>query len=187
MKPLLADALRDDPRIAQAKELLESTLGEYRQQLDRIRPPVPERVASYQSLLDRLAKARGGAPYFPYLGSGLGNGPFVELADGSVKLDFIVGIGVHGMGHSHSAMLASSIDAAIENTIMQGTSSKILPPWSWPSDWWLWRTSRGIDGPLSAQYQRRDGQRERIEDCLSCTVSPPTAYCASTIVSLVDR
>jgi len=127
MNHLIAEQLRHDPRIAQAKQLLDETLATYRQQIDSIRPPKLELVASYQLLLERLAVARGGAPYFPFIGSGLGNGPYVELADGSVKLDFIVGIGVHGMGHSHPAMLASTIDAAIEDTIMQGNLQTNAP------------------------------------------------------------
>ncbi len=127
MNHLLAEQLRHDPRVAQAKQLLESTVAEYREQINAIRPPKLELVPSYQLLLERLAVARGGAPYFPFIGSGIGNGPFVELADGSVKLDFIVGIGVHGMGHSHPAMLATTVDAAIEDTVMQGNLQTNAP------------------------------------------------------------
>ncbi len=52
---------------------------------------------------------------------------FRELADGSVKLDFIVGIGVHGMGHSHPANVAATVDAAIEDTVMQGNLQQSTP------------------------------------------------------------
>lgn len=127
MNQTIAEKLRADARIAQAKKLLESAAAEYRDQICEIRPPNPHLLAEYKSMLDRLAVARGGAPYFPFIGSGLGNGPFVELADGSVKLDFIVGIGVHGMGHSHPAMLASTVDAAMEDTIMQGNLQQNAP------------------------------------------------------------
>ncbi len=61
-----------------------------------------------------------GATYLVNSKDLLVNGSFVELADGSVKLDFIVGIGVHGMGHSHPANVAATVDAAIEDTVMQG-------------------------------------------------------------------
>lgn len=57
---------------------------------------------------------------WPYLSAGIGKGPYVELADGSVKLDFIGGIGVHGCGHSDARMIDASIDAALEDTVMQG-------------------------------------------------------------------
>jgi 4-aminobutyrate aminotransferase-like enzyme len=118
--PTIAEQFHDDPRIAQAKNLLLQTLSDHQQKIDGIRPPNPALMGPYALWLDRLATARGGAPYFPYIGSGIGNGPFVELADGSVKLDFIVGIGVHGMGHSHPAMMNSTIEAALEDTVMQG-------------------------------------------------------------------
>ena len=71
-------------------------------------------------MLDDFGKIRGGYLYFPYLASGIGNGPFVELADGSVKLDMITGIGVHGFGHSHPALVETGIDAALCDTVMQG-------------------------------------------------------------------
>jgi 4-aminobutyrate aminotransferase-like enzyme len=117
---LAASRLSADPRIAEAKALLAAVLMDHSSTIDTVRPPKPELVAQYKAELDRLAVARGGAPYFPYISSGLGNGPFVELGDGSVKLDFIVGIGVHGMGHSHPAMLEATVDAGLEDTVMQG-------------------------------------------------------------------
>ncbi len=109
-----------DPRIERARGLLMEALMEHRSKIDAIRPPNPALASQYQQNLARLAQARGGAPYFPYMTSGMGNGPFVELGDGSVKLDFIVGIGVHGMGHSDPKMLSATIDASLEDTVMQG-------------------------------------------------------------------
>ncbi len=127
MTSLIASQLREDSRVLKAKQLLEEVASEYRSKITSIRGPQPELVEPYKNMLDRLSVARGGAPYFPYIASGLGNGPFVELADGSVKLDFIVGIGVHGLGHSHPAMLASTVDAALEDTVMQGNLQQNSP------------------------------------------------------------
>jgi len=124
---LRAEKLRADPRVRQAEELLLAALADAQGQLTGPQPANPDLKEHYQTLLERLAAARGGATYFPYLGSGLGRGPWVELADGSVKLDFIVGIGVHGMGHSHPQMLKSSIHAALEDTIMQGNLQQHPP------------------------------------------------------------
>ena len=56
----------------------------------------------------------------PYLGSGLGNGALVELADGSVKYDLIAGIGVHFLGHSQPALIDAAVESALRDTIMQG-------------------------------------------------------------------
>ena len=113
-------SLHSDPRLVEAKRLLAELLDERTRHIDHIQSADPKKKEAYQQLLDRLANARGGATYFPYLSSGLGNGPFVELADGSIKLDFIGGIGVHGLGHNSRLLLDASIDAAMEDTVMQG-------------------------------------------------------------------
>ncbi len=125
--PLAADALRDDPRIAEARRLIAEAVAEHSAPLDKSRQPKPELAGDYQTLLERLTASRGGPPFWPYLSSGLGNGPYVELADGSVKLDFICGIGVHGGGHSCPAMVDAAIDAAIEDTVMQGNLQQHPP------------------------------------------------------------
>lgn len=117
---LVADLLMQDPRVHQAEQLLLAALDEARSKLTAVRGPNPELQAGYDQWIERLFEARGAATYFRYLGSGIGNGPWVELADGSVKLDFIVGIGVYGMGHNHPELLSSSLRAALQSTIMQG-------------------------------------------------------------------
>ncbi len=119
-KELRADRLRSDPRVVEAQRLLREALRDAQCEIAGLQPPDPDRQKEYEALLERLAVARGGRTYFPYIASGIGNGPWVELVDGSVKLDFITGIGVHGLGHSHPALLASGIRAALEDTVMQG-------------------------------------------------------------------
>jgi 4-aminobutyrate aminotransferase-like enzyme len=120
MQDLSARALAKDKRVIEAKRLLNEALSDHQASLTGIRPPDPDRVKEYAETLAHLALVRGAALYYPYLGSGLGHGPLVELADGSVKYDFITGIGVHYMGHNHPALLEAGIDAALENTVMQG-------------------------------------------------------------------
>lgn len=115
-----ADQFRQDSRIIEAKRLIAEALGDHATKLDSVRPADESLVASYGNWMDRAAAPRGGPTIWPYLSSGLGNGPFVELADGSVKLDFIGGIGVHGCGHSSPAMTDATLDAAIEDVVMQG-------------------------------------------------------------------
>ncbi|MGI9470874.1 MAG: aminotransferase class III-fold pyridoxal phosphate-dependent enzyme [Rubripirellula sp.] len=124
---LVADALRADPRVAEARRLIAEAVSEHAGVLDAAKPPVSELASDYSALLGRLGDARGGPPFWPYLSSGLGHGPYVELADGSVKLDFICGIGVHGAGHSHAAMIDGAIDAALEDTVMQGNLQQHPP------------------------------------------------------------
>ncbi len=117
---LLADQLRADPRVQQAEQLLLAALADAQAAMEGPKPARDQLQAGFQQLLGRLEVARGGATYFPYLSSGLGSGPWVELADGSVKLDFIAGIGVHGLGHSHPRLLQAGLQAALEDTVMQG-------------------------------------------------------------------
>lgn len=109
-----------DPRVAEAKKLLLEAIDERKEKITAIRPPDKELQSSYKKALEQFGQNRGGPLWFPFLGSGIGNGPFVQLLDGSVKYDFISGIGVHHFGHSHPALIESSIDAAISDTIMQG-------------------------------------------------------------------
>ena len=117
---LAAERLYNDPRVAQAKELLLAAVADHQKELAEVRGPNPALAADYKVLLDQFGKHRGGSTFFPYLGSGIGNGSYVEIADGSVKLDMITGIGVHGYGHSHPLIVEAGIDAAISDTVMQG-------------------------------------------------------------------
>lgn len=117
---LAATRLQADPRVQQARQLLLEALAEHQAGMDQVSGPKPELTENYQQQLDLFSKLRGGAMYFPYISSGLGNGPYVELNDGSVKLDMITGIGVHGFGHSHPALVSAGIDAAMSDTVMQG-------------------------------------------------------------------
>ncbi|MDP1836288.1 MAG: aminotransferase class III-fold pyridoxal phosphate-dependent enzyme [Chlamydiales bacterium] len=120
MSSLAADNLFQDPRVKQAKQLLLDALDDAKKTLKSVRAPDPARVQSYSDVLDRLGDIRAGKTFYPYLGSGIGNGCLVELLDGSVKYDFITGIGVHYFGHNHPQIVEACIDAALSNTVMQG-------------------------------------------------------------------
>ncbi|MBI4962902.1 MAG: aminotransferase class III-fold pyridoxal phosphate-dependent enzyme [Desulfomonile tiedjei] len=120
MKRTISDELASDPRVIQAKRQLLDVLVEYQERIKGIRPPDPDLRVPYDAFLKEFGDLRGGALFFPYLGSGLGNGVLVELADGSVKYDFISGIGVHHWGHSHPAIVEALLNAAMRDTVMQG-------------------------------------------------------------------
>ncbi|MEM6979674.1 MAG: aspartate aminotransferase family protein [Planctomycetota bacterium] len=117
---LHAEALRQDPRLAQAKQLIADAIRDHSSDLNQIVSPDSGLADGYADVISQYTNVRGGPPIWPYFSSGLGNGPYVELADGSVKLDFIGGIGVHGCGHSDPRVVDAAIDAAIEDTVMQG-------------------------------------------------------------------
>jgi acetylornithine aminotransferase len=120
MSDLQASKWRGDARVAEARRLLQAALAEHSGRIRGVRPADPARAEATAAMLARFGELRGGELYFPYIASGLGRGPYVELADGSVKLDFISGIGVHGLGHSHPDWLDAAFDAALADTCMQG-------------------------------------------------------------------
>jgi 4-aminobutyrate aminotransferase-like enzyme len=123
---LIAQKLQQDPRVAHAKELLLAALEEKQREITGIRPPLEGLKEGYEQLLKKFAAIRGAPLWHPYIGSGIGKGALVELADGSIKYDFISGIGVHYWGHNHPALLVSGIDAALSNTVMQGNLQQNL-------------------------------------------------------------
>ena len=117
---LAADSFSQDPRVQEAKKLIQSALEEHQKRLEGHRSSHPELREKYEQLLKDYTSARGGALWYPYIGSGFGKGALVELADGSVKYDLICGIGPHYWGHCHPDLIESSIDAALTDTVMQG-------------------------------------------------------------------
>jgi 4-aminobutyrate aminotransferase-like enzyme len=120
MAKTIGEGFFADPRLKEAKKLIQDALKEHQSQITSVKPGNPELKESYDQLLKKMADYRGGALFYNYLGTGIGNGPLVELADGSVKYDFITGIGVHYMGHSHPGVIDAQINGAISNTVMNG-------------------------------------------------------------------
>ncbi len=120
MKETLAELLNTDKRIQAAIRQISGAVLEYSQKLHGVQPARDHLQTSYAEAIKDFEKIRGGQLFYPYLGSGIGNGPLVELADGSVKYDFISGIGVHYFGHSHTGIIEASLRAAFRDTVMQG-------------------------------------------------------------------
>jgi acetylornithine/N-succinyldiaminopimelate aminotransferase len=96
-----------------AKNELLKVIAEASQKIRGVRPPSgsAEVKEAYAKLLQDFSNDKGREPYFPFLSSGIGAGPYVELMDGSVKMDLITGIGVNFFGHSHPELMAEMIDS----------------------------------------------------------------------------
>jgi len=122
MPDLAANPFFTDSRFTGAKQQILDALVEHQQALQGIRPPRAgnENEADYDATIARFSDVRGGKLFYPYLGTGFGRGPLVELADGSVKYDMITGVGVHFFGHNYPPLVAAGLDAAVRNTVMQG-------------------------------------------------------------------
>ncbi len=89
-------------------------------EINSIRPPQHGLIEAARNKIEQTGKLRGRPLYHNYMGTGAGRGPFVELEDGSVKLDLINGIGIHIMGHSHPRIMKAAVRGALSDVIMQG-------------------------------------------------------------------
>lgn len=108
---------------AQVKKLIDQLLIEvqnFNHKITGVAPPKGDLVDSYKSSLEQVGKLRGRPLHYPFLGSGAGRGPYVELADGSVKMDLINGIGIHLFGHAHPRVIAAALRGSLSDVIMQG-------------------------------------------------------------------
>lgn len=121
-----AKAFLADSKVQNATQELLNSLKEHQSHLTGVREPQSELKQEYEALLQQFQEDRGGKLALPYLGSGFGHGPLVELADGSVKFDFIIGIGVHFFGHSHLGLTETCLKAAFSDTVMQGNLQQDL-------------------------------------------------------------
>jgi len=89
-------------------------------QITGVRPPHPEHAAQGHKLMADFGAVRGRPLYYNYIGTGAGRGAYVELEDGSVKLDLINGIGIHLMGHGHPRVTAAAVRGALSDIVNQG-------------------------------------------------------------------
>jgi acetylornithine aminotransferase len=113
-------ALHTSGVIAQHIGAIVQQVRDARATLTQERAPNPSLKAEYEQLMARATSVRGKPLLYPFLGSGLGNGPLVELADGSVKWDMATGIGVHFFGHSDEDLIEASLRGAIDDTVKHG-------------------------------------------------------------------
>lgn len=70
--------------------------------------------------IELLENMRGRPLFYPYLGSGIGKGCYVETNDGAVKMDLINGIGINIFGHSHPEVMKAAVKGAVQDVVMQG-------------------------------------------------------------------
>lgn len=75
---------------------------------------------AYLRNVRELERTRGRGLVYPLLTSGIGKGARVWLADGSMKLDFVGGIGVYAFGHGDSDLLEYAVAAAASDVVFQG-------------------------------------------------------------------
>lgn len=98
--------------IQELEDKLFSAILIEQQQFNSIKKPVSEKIDFSNHCSAELSRARGAELKNNPLFSGRGHGPYVELIDGSVKLDLIGGIGPYILGHSHPLQIRSFLKAS---------------------------------------------------------------------------
>ena len=117
---LIGTQIRQSEEIqGQIKKLTESLIS-LNSQIEAPKDPDAALADENQQLVDSVGAYRGRPLFYPYIGTGAGNGPYVELHDGSVKIDLINGIGIHIMGHSHPDIMAATLEGALSDVVVQG-------------------------------------------------------------------
>ncbi len=101
------------------QSLVDETIKQ-NQSVSAIRGPDPKLADTAAKIFQEVGDFRGRPLFYPYVGTGRGQGPFVELVDGSVKLDLINGIGIHILGHSHPKVIEAAIRGSLSDIVMQG-------------------------------------------------------------------
>ena len=98
--------------IQELEDKLFSQILMEQQQFQSIKMPDPDKAKTSKDSSLELSHTRGTDFKNHPLFTGRGHGPFVELSDGSVKLDLIGGIGPYILGHSHPLQIRSFLKAS---------------------------------------------------------------------------
>ena len=117
---LVGRQIASSSRVQSLISELVAEVSRLEQSITTVRPPSDELKDNAKKAFDEAGKYRGRPLFYPYLGTGAGHGPYVEIEDGSVKLDLINGIGVHIMGHSHPKMIEACVRGSLSDVVMQG-------------------------------------------------------------------
>lgn len=120
MAQLIGHQIENATQIEKLIQDLVSETTKLNSQIKGIAAPHPEHVASGKSKIENSGKVRGRPLHYSYVGTGAGNGCYVELEDGSVKLDLINGIGIHLMGHGNPKVMKAAVRGALVDIVNQG-------------------------------------------------------------------
>lgn len=120
MAQLIGSQIDESTEVKNQIQSLIGEVGKINSQIKGVTAPHPEHQENGKKWIDRAGVIRGRPLAYPYVGTGAGRGVYVELADGSVKMDLINGIGIHLMGHSHPRVMAATVKGAISDVVNQG-------------------------------------------------------------------
>lgn len=117
---LVGQKIQSSQQINEQIEKLVQETTRLNSEIHGVKPSQSENASGAKALMDQIAVLRGRPLNYAYVGTGAGRGPYVELSDGSVKMDLINGIGIHLMGHSHPRVIKAALRGAMSDIVMQG-------------------------------------------------------------------
>lgn len=120
MSLLKGHQIKQDAEINNLIEQISQKVISHNQHLQNVNPPTNDFATAGKNKMDQAGVYRGRPLHYAYLGTGAGRGPFVELEDGSVKMDLINGIGIHLFGHAHPRVIKAALRGATADIVMQG-------------------------------------------------------------------
>lgn len=120
MATTLGEGLQSSDKINSLLDNLVEQAMVYSQRIQGIKPADPALEAEAKKDVDKIGTVRSRPLYYNYIGTGVGRGPYVELNDGSVKLDLINGIGIHLFGHSHPRIIRATLKGGLSDIVQQG-------------------------------------------------------------------
>lgn len=120
MPSTLGQELRSSKQVNSLLDNLVEQMLAHSRRIEGVRPADPALEPQAQKDIQTLGATRSRPLFYNYMGSGLGRGCYVELEDGSVKLDLINGIGIHLFGHSHPRVVRATLKGAMSDIVHQG-------------------------------------------------------------------
>lgn len=120
MSQLFGQKIAENSKLKSLINEIVSEVEKVNQQIPGVQSAQPDHADRAKKMMDHIAGLRGRPLHYPYIGSGAGRGPYVELEDGSIKLDLINGIGIHLFGHGHPRVMAAALRGALSDVVMQG-------------------------------------------------------------------
>lgn len=120
MSSLVGHQIKKSEKVTSLIQELVGEVTKLNSQLTGIRSPQEDCKEAAKKKIDTVGLNRGRPLHYPYMGTGAGRGPYVELEDGSVKLDLINGIGIHLMGHAHPRVIAAAVRGSLADILTQG-------------------------------------------------------------------
>lgn len=117
---LIGHQIDDSKQVNQLITDLVTEVGKINSQISGTSPAKSTHAETGKMAIDKAGKVRGRPLHYNYVGTGAGRGVYVELEDGSVKMDLINGIGIHLMGHANPRVMKATVRGAISDIVNQG-------------------------------------------------------------------